>query len=665
MFSERRKYIRISTVLPVEFFLKKGEERITPWLQGFTNNISYGGICIIVNDLWWGFADRIRENNKINLIIHLPLGKEIKAEAALVWKDTRRTREFRRFYLGVQFTKIDNQNKRLLFFYALLKRAVPYLVGGLIVLFLGINFSLNLERRELIKKNKKLVKDYQESIEKIERLRRVLREEERFSQFFKEKKEDLERRLKILKEKLEEEERKYRDLLSEKEKKNVKLIDELKKKIDKLKKKITLLSKENLFLKEEIKKRKNLTEGLSKTINKAEERKKRRFPELIKGMYKWIVSRQDLRSGLILSYEGDKELRNVAFSYDEALAIIVLTLFGDYERAEKILDFYLERIKKEPIYNGYYTDGTVFEYITHSGVCAWIGIASLNYYQFTHNKKYLPLAYYVADFLKKMMDKEGGIKGGLEISWYSTEHNLDAYAFFKLFYKVTKNKEYLKLAEKVKLWLDKYAYTHKSIPVRRGKGDATIATDTFAWSITAIGPQELVLLEMDPDLILDFAEKNCKVKVNFAYKGKSFEVKGFDFSRASNIARGGVISCEWTSQMILAFLIMADYYKDKDVAKSKYYLNKAIFYFEELQKMVINSPSYIGKGFPVLPYASSSFIDTGHGWRTPRGKEVGSLAATSYFLFAYLGYNPLKAEFLNISLKKIYEGSNNSYTKTY
>ncbi len=657
MLSERRKYIRISSVLPVEFFIKKEEERVTPWLQGFTNNISYGGICIVVNDLWWGFADRIRKNNKLDLIIHLPLGKKIKAEANLVWKDTKQTEDFRRFYLGVQFTKINNHDKRFLFFYAISKRAIPYLVGGLIILFLGISFFLNQERKELINRNKRLVKNYQESIKIIERLKRGIKQEEKSFKFFKERKEELERRLKILKEKLEEEEEKYKRLLSEKEKKSIKLIEELKEKIDKLKRKIALLNKENLFLKEEIKKRKNLVKGLSRTIKKAEERRKGNFPELIKGMYKWIISRQDLKSGLILSYEGDRELKNVAFSYDEALATIVLTLYGDYKRAERILDFYLKKIEKEPIYNAYYTDGTVFEYITHSGVCAWIGIASLNYYQFTHNKKYLPLAYYVANFLKKMMDEEGGIKGGPQVSWYSTEHNLDAYAFFKLFYKVTKNKEYLKLAEKIKLWLDKYAYTHKNIPVKRGKGDATVATDTFAWSITAIGPQELFSLEMSPDLILDFAEKNCKVKVNFIYKGKNFEIEGFDFSRASNLARGGVISCEWTSQMILAFLIMRDYYKDRDREKSEYYLNKAIFYFEELGKMIISSPSYIGKGFPVLPYASHNFVDTGHGWRTPKGKEVGSLAATTYFLFAYLGYNPLKAEFLNISLKKIYEES--------
>jgi len=51
--SERRKYIRLDTVLPVQFRLESldSKQALSPWIQGFTNNIGHGGICLSVNDL--------------------------------------------------------------------------------------------------------------------------------------------------------------------------------------------------------------------------------------------------------------------------------------------------------------------------------------------------------------------------------------------------------------------------------------------------------------------------------------------------------------------------------------------------------------------------------------------------------------------------------------
>ena len=71
--------------------------------------------------------------------------------------------------------------------------------------------------------------------------------------------------------------------------------------------------------------------------------------------------------------------------------------------------------------------------------------------------------------------------------------------------------------------------------------------------------------------------------------------------------------------------------------------------------MLISSYSRLGREDPCLPYASSPFVDTGHGWRTPKGSQTGSLASTAYFLLAYYGYNPLRGEYLGTSLKGFYE----------
>jgi hypothetical protein len=84
-------------------------------------------------------------------------------------------------------------------------------------------------------------------------------------------------------------------------------------------------------------------------------------------------------SGLVLSFEGDQNLKKTGFTYDQALAAITFVIFKDNQRAEKILDFYLGKVNKgEPIYNAYYTSGDCAEYVIHSGPNAWLGLAVLD-----------------------------------------------------------------------------------------------------------------------------------------------------------------------------------------------------------------------------------------------------------------------------------------------
>jgi len=149
---------------------------------------------------------------------------------------------------------------------------------------------------------------------------------------------------------------------------------------------------------------------------------------------------------------------------------------------------------------------------------------------------------------------------------------------------------------------------------------------------------------MNPDKIMEFAEENCAVEVSFVRPdGQSVKIRGFDFAAQSHIARGGVVSSEWTAQMIIAFKIMGEYYHKKGMDnKALSYEEKADDYMSELCNMIISSPSPSGQGAGCLPYASVDFVDTGHGWMTPKGKATGSVSGTAYALFAYHNYNPLQ-----------------------
>jgi chaperonin cofactor prefoldin len=366
-------------------------------------------------------------------------------------------------------------------------------------------------------------------------------------------------------------------------------------------------------------------------------------------MYRWLKIHQNSRTGLVSSFEGDKEIANWSFTYDLALLAQAYSRFSDFERARKILDFFAHRAKRENgwFLNAYYVDdGGPAEFIMHCGPNIWLGLAVMQYTRFSQDQRYLDMAESIAATMIKLQNEDagGGLRGGPDVTWYSTEHNLDAYAFFKMLAEVTGKEVYSRASQKVLTWMLNNTYDRPELPVKRGKGDSTIATDTYAWSIAAIGPEKLFSLGMDPDKIMEFVEENCSVEVDFTgLDGKTVKIKGFDFAPLLHTARGGVVSSEWTAQMVVSYKIMEDFYLKKgDKVKADEYGKKAQLYLGELCKMIISSPSPSGQGEGCLPYATQDQVSTGHGWSTPKGSHTGSVSGTTYTLFAYYGFNPLE-----------------------
>ncbi|MCQ9205183.1 MAG: PilZ domain-containing protein [Omnitrophica bacterium] len=657
---DRRKYIRITTVLPIEFFvIDEAGKKVTPWLQGFTQDISRGGLCIQVNDLWRGFWDRFSwRGAQLVLRINFPFHKQaVSLKVKVSWMSEYKIKDFTQYKIGVEFLESDKKTIEALFKYAIIKKSAPFILGGVIAILLIFSSTLLLRNISLTKGSRQLVKDYVGILEKEESLGNILAEERKGKVFFEKRHQELKEMITILKRELSQKMERYEALLL-KRKGNFfsEEMDSLQKRISLLETELTVLKRESEFLKLKGNEKRKVEEEIGKKVMHIEKERLQSVRKIVKGMYSWIKNRQDLSTGLVLSYEGDRTLERVYFTYDQAIAAILFLAIGDKDKAEMILDFYLKKASRgEEIYNAYYDQRHVFEYVIHSGPNAWIGIAALCYAKETGSRKYLAIAEKVGDFLFKMMAKGEGVKGGPKDEWYSTEHNLDSFSFFKLFYEVTKKREYLDAADKIKKWIAQYTYTNYGPPVSRGKGDSTIATDTYAWSIAAFGPAALYSLKMNPETILEFAIENCEVEVEFVRNGGAITIKGFDFAKVKNSPRGGVISTEWTSQMILALEIMASYFKNKNLNKSEDYAQRAFLYFNELQKMIITSLSRAGREDPCLPYASKFSVDTGHGWRTSQGSKTGSLSATAYFLLAYYGYNPLKAKFLDVHLKNIYD----------
>jgi len=411
-----------------------------------------------------------------------------------------------------------------------------------------------------------------------------------------------------------------------------------------LKKEIEELKKERETLQSKLIALQKGRRAARKQLDKKDDAKLKQ--KTVESLLGWMRTKQTKKYGLIPSFSGDDSLKDISYSYDQALSVVAFSLCGDKERAKRILDFYKYHAKKnesDVFFNAYYTSGTPSEYVVHVGPNIWLGMAALQYFLLTEDASYLQMTKRISLWLKKNMDEEGGLKGGPGVDWYSTEHNLDAYAFFDMLYYVTKDKEYFRLKEKTLGWITKHGYDSEQKRFKRGKGDSTIATDTFSWGIAAIGPEILKEKEMNPYSIMDYAEKNSRVTVSYRNRhDQVIEVTGFDFAKARNVGRGGVVSTEWTAQMIVAYTIMADYcWRNKDFKKSEIYADLYDFYLNELQKMFIASTNKTGISHLCLPYASQPQADTGHGWRTPGGKKTESLSGTCYYLFALRNFKPI------------------------
>lgn len=638
---DQRQYLRLDTVFPVEFRIMgfDGKTFLSGWLQGFTRNIARGGLCLEINDLDPVFAG-IFKNSQMNLTlrIEVPLSvKPVDALAEVAWVRNPDS-SFNKYTIGLKYKQIDACKNNKIIYYALAKKSfIPVVLAGIVILSLAVGLS-NYRNNKLVEANKTLVERFVRVTQEFNALGRQIKQSVKDKLELQSKIQNLGLRIKTIENEKEQIAKKS-------------LVDiSTAQAVQELNNAISQLTKEKADLQNQLIALQQKESSVVKELSRLDKRKivlqKANFDK----MYHWLKVHQNPRTGLVLSFEGDNQIANWAFIYDQSLAAQAYMLFSDFDRARKVLDFFLDKAKRGPenlFYNVYYAnDASPAEYVVHSGPNIWIGIAAAHYFQKTADRKYLALAEGIARAILKLQkqDKDGGIKGGPDTAWYSTEHNLDAYAFFGMLYEVTKQQEYSEARNKLLNWFILHAYDKSDIPVKRGKGDSTIATDTYAWSIASLGPEKLEEIDMNPEMILDFARNCCLMEVDFKRPdGQIVKIKGFDFAPQANLARGGVVSSEWTAQMALSFKIMADFYKKKDMPEeSRVYEEKADEYLSSLNSMVISSPSPSGQGDSCLPYATQENVDTGHGWRTPKGIYTGSVAGTAYTLFAHYGYNPLE-----------------------
>jgi hypothetical protein len=205
------------------------------------------------------------------------------------------------------------------------------------------------------------------------------------------------------------------------------------------------------------------------------------------------------REGLVLSYTvptsdpSAASLRGRSWTYDNAVTAVGLLMQGRTESARTILSA-LQRLTN--------TDGSIaFSFQINSlavdarvrtGTVAWAGYAMAYYQSVTGDTSFQATAEKISAYLKTLQLASGSLKGGPDVSWVSTEHNIDAYFFYRQLYRITNNTAYQTTANRIKnsLLTNHWVSTRTGGNFLQGIGDNTPSLDANSWGalfLNAIG----------------------------------------------------------------------------------------------------------------------------------------------------------------------------------
>src|SRR3989338_3636492 len=175
---EHRQYTRLDSVFPVQFRLASldGKNFISDWLQGFTNDISKGGICLRVNNFSADFTELLNNKKaKLSLDITIPLGgRPAAALAKVAWVKEMGPAQY---LIGLAYEHIDASDNARILRYAMSKKLFAPVSLGIIILLglaLLINASINIKltqgNKALVSQLVKVMEEASQTKEKAEEI---------------------------------------------------------------------------------------------------------------------------------------------------------------------------------------------------------------------------------------------------------------------------------------------------------------------------------------------------------------------------------------------------------------------------------------------------------------------------------------------------------------
>jgi len=161
-FHERRHYVRLNTVFPVDFqiFSKETNRPISDLKQGFTRNVSEGGMCLEVSNMDDDLINTMSlKNRQLNLFINtLRHDEPVEAKAEVRWNRKIKDNFPTKHLLGIEYVSIEDSVRKQIIGYAKSRRRRPKIIAAsiasLLVLCVGLIWQMNkvLAKKEITEK---------------------------------------------------------------------------------------------------------------------------------------------------------------------------------------------------------------------------------------------------------------------------------------------------------------------------------------------------------------------------------------------------------------------------------------------------------------------------------------------------------------------------------
>ncbi|MEM8929298.1 MAG: hypothetical protein AAGC45_13955, partial [Bacteroidota bacterium] len=327
-------------------------------------------------------------------------------------------------------------------------------------------------------------------------------------------------------------------------------------------------------------------------------------------IYNWFVNQQ-LSNGLLESTENG----NIVSLYDNALAALIFMLYDDFEKAEKIFDFFDSKIDSELLQGkGGFSqlrdkNGIPFNR-RWMGDNAWLLIALNNYHSKKGNTKYQRLSDEISNWLKGLQDFDGGLFGGYNSDDTKihkiTEGNIDAFnaiSGYSLFHEklldYLGNERWSSVDKNLVAWIENPKYLY--------------ALDLHSWSYC--------IFEDYPVSSLHSASRFLNAQIP-TISGQ--EVMGYCFDEDKD-----VVWLEGTGHMALAFKVAG-------------LQKEAGFYLSEMEKVYVESEKF--KNAIGFPYVSNEGTSYGPEALWEGASTKPAISSAAWFLFAKKGFNPFEIE---------------------
>ena len=327
--------------------------------------------------------------------------------------------------------------------------------------------------------------------------------------------------------------------------------------------------------------------------------------------YHWLVKMQQ-PNGLLESTEHS----DFVSLYDNALSALLFIESGEIKRAEHIFDFFQGKIDSE-LRNG--ADG-FYQFRDKNGENgsrvwmgdnAWLLIALNTYHEATGTQKYQELAKNLEGWLRTLQDIDGGLWGG---------QNEDGTP-------ITKVTEGIITAFNAVKGYDDF---HKNILTYLNKNRWGEATKVLtAWPENPDYLNALDLHALGQMIFEDFPNSNLEQTESLYFTTQWSSISGQEVSGYCFDEDKDVVWLEGTGQMATAY---------NDIGNHE----KANALIAELEKAFIASSMLADtKG---LPYTTNYGSTYGANLLWDHADTAPAVSSTIWYLFAKMGFNPLKLE---------------------